>query len=183
MSGGSNERHRNFCRAGSFNNIDDFFRNSNSIVLNQGVLTALIRSGALDSLWGERLQLLEQANRLSNLAQAHRKAEVWGERPLFPIRYEPKGSRLPSERDAAERAEGEQETIGVRLTFPRITLTTTRGLITSEMDWLNQVLSSREPESEIYLNTCGYITRLPLRSSTTGLMNVVSKIGLGVEIW
>lgn len=166
-------------RTRPFDDIDGFLRHADAKLLNSGVLSALIRSGALDSLWRTRSQLLGEADRLVSLVRRHRESEAQAQRTLFKVGYVPKGGRIESD-DPAARAQGELETLGTRLTFPSLVIKAKAPLSAGEMEWLLTVLRSRQPESDVYLEIRGFRSKLPLRSSERGLKSVVQKIGLDV---
>lgn len=170
-------------RSRPFSDLNDFLRRADPKVLNAGVLSALARSGALDTLWPSRLDLLDEVDRLSGLAQKHRKASAEGSRTLFEFYYTPKIRHDSAEADKQEErlSKGELEALGVRLTFPPIILVTDRLLTESERSWLLTVLNSRTGESQVYLETNGFRVRLPIRSAKRGLASAVSKIGIRVE--
>jgi DNA polymerase-3 subunit alpha len=168
-------------RTRPFNDIDGFLRRADAKLLNSGVLTALVRSGALDSIWRSRKQLLGEADRLVSLVRRHRESEAQAQRTLLKVSYAPKGRADQSgDIDAVERAQGELETLGTRLTFPSLVIKAVAPLSASEMAWLMSVLRSRQPESDVYLEIRGFRSKLPLRSSERGLKSVVQKIGLDV---
>jgi DNA polymerase III alpha subunit len=166
-------------RTRPFNDIDGFLRRADAKLLNSGVLTALVRSGALDSIWRSRSQLLGEADRLVSLVRRHRESEAQAQCTLLKVSYAPKGRSERSD-DASERAQGELETLGTRLTFPSLVIKAEAPLSAGEMEWLLTVLCSRQPESDVYLEIRGFRSKLPLRSSERGLKSVVQKIGLDV---
>lgn len=159
--------------------LDDLFRRVDSNVLSIRVLSALIRSGCLDSLWGGRESLLAEAESISRLAQDHRVAAAGGQQSLVRLKYQPQTSFAP---DWEQRKADEIETLGVQLSHPRIMLKVPGSLTASESHWLYSILAAREPESEVYLCTEGYRVKLNLKSSARGLAHAVSKIGAEVEL-
>lgn len=163
-----------------FVDLDDFFRRTDPKVLNSRVLSALIRAGAFDSLWPNREGLLESADRVARLTINHRRLATFGERPLLRVRYTP---RTPKEapwtpEKASTVRQQELETLGVHLTHPRLILRAPRVLSESENHWLTQVLEAREPNSEVWIEAGSTRIQLPVRSSSTGLAEVVKMIGL-----
>lgn len=173
---------RGILRTRPFKDLDDFLWRVDPSVLNSGVLAALIKSGCLDSLWSDRSQILGEIDRLSALALSHRKAQSSGSGPLTRIRYELKAQPSSGRGQSSEIAAWEDDTIGVRLTYPRVVILCDKILSESEREWLMSVLKARPPESEVYLSTKGYESKLPLRTSAKGLETVLSKIQLKVEI-
>lgn len=163
-----------------FDSAHDFVNRVDASALNAKALSALVRSGALDSL-GVQRESLPELEGLAKLALDHRKLQTAGNRPLVPARYGLKGGVEP---DWDQRAKDEKLYLGVQLTFPRIELHSKERLTDSEYRWVENVLRSRKPESCVTMFEGEYVevTEMGIKSSPRGLQAALAKIGIEVKI-
>lgn len=162
-----------------FASLDDLIRRTSSSVLSSRVLTALVGSGSLDNLWGNRESALAENESILELARLQMAIRDEGQLALVPVRYEPNTKHSV---DWVKRGELERELLGLQLTYPQIMLKVPGTLSRSESEWVNTVLSSREPESEVFMESGGFRVALPIRSSVRGLECALGKLGIQVEV-
>lgn len=128
-----------------YTSLHDFYLRASSRALNIGVLTALIKSGAMDGLYQNRRAHLESAERLALVALADRESPrgdtLWG-----AVEYAPFPSPAA---DAAQLRAWEEETLGVPLSKPSAVVRVRRALSESEWDFLKLFLRGTEMEYEL----------------------------------
>lgn len=144
--------------------LDDFFRRFNSSVLNSGVLEALIRCGAFDSIWTSREQLMAEARDIAQMAQESRRQRDIGQESLVKTNFSPAGK---AQKDNRLRAEWELETIGVVLTHPVVILRPPGALDQDQWVWIHRVLANHPGDQEV---------RVQLGNST---IKLTTKVGFG----
>lgn len=132
-----------------YRTLDEFFRKADAKVLNAGVLKALGESGALDSLWPSREELVPQLPEIAVLASEDRKQRRKGQRKLFGVKYQPKKEAGQTEKDNQLRAEWELRTLGVVLTHPQVILRPQRPLSASEWGWVHSRLDQSPGSSKV----------------------------------
>lgn len=158
-----------------YRSLHDFFKRADAKVLNIGTLSALIRSGALDTLCSNRGALLADSQRLADLALQGRAKEALGDSGLFSQTYQPihQNPALDSVLQQWER-----ETLGVTLTHPTLTITITEGLDETEWVYLRETLLSHPGSSPVIVQFSRWHSRL--RISVTlddGLKGRLTRIG------
>lgn len=165
-----------------FRSLDGFFRNADPKVLNARVLSALVKTGSLDSLWASREELLEQAPELAALALRARGDRSGGQGSLIRTRYIPRTQAEGSPpQDSERRAADERELLGAVLTHPGITLTASRPLSESEWMWLRQVLLNGKPIQEVTLKLGNTTMKLPKTTYTPQLWTTLALVGIRTE--
>jgi hypothetical protein len=117
--------------------------------LNVGVVTALARCGALDSLTGgQREGLLEVVERHCERAVSVRKASKAAQRGIATPTY-----RVPKRSvDNAQRRRWERETLGVELSTGRILVRPRQPLNQPEMEWIRRTLVAHPGHQPVYLD-------------------------------
>lgn len=165
-----------------YTTIDNFFRRAPVTVLNAGVFSALVKSGALDSLWSSRTELLEQGPEIGSVALAHRKQARRGQRPVFNVRYRPQKAQGEAQEGSDVRRGFEQEVLGTVLTWPKVLLKLSRPLLPVEWKHIKDVLGYENPVSEVYAEFGKTRFKLPLSSEATERMaRAMGIVGVGVE--
>lgn len=113
-----------------YRGLDDFLRRAEAKGLNAGVLLALVRAGALDSLHADRGGLLQSATGLAERALADRQKARTGDTGLYRPSYRPAvGTASKSDYRAWEK-----EALGVELTVEDVHIRAQRPL--SQTEWL-----------------------------------------------
>jgi len=113
-----------------YRSLDDFLRRANAKALNAGVLVALVRSGALDSLHGDRGGLLVSAAELAERALADREKVKSGDTGLYRPSYRPAVGTASK----ADYRAWEKLSLGVELTVEDVHIRAQRPL--SQTEWL-----------------------------------------------
>jgi len=158
-----------------YRSLHDFFKRADAKVLNIGTLSALIRSGALDTLCSNRGALLADSQRLADLALQSRAKEALGDSGLFSQTYQPVHQE-PAPDSVLQQ--WERETLGVTLTYPTLTITITEGLDETEWVYLRETLLSHPGSSPVIVQFSRWHSRL--RISVTlddGLKGRLTRIG------
>lgn len=160
-----------------FRDVDEFFRRADSRVLDAGVCEALIKAGALDSLWGRRSELLEQSKKIAQVALTHRKAEARGQRPVVGVRYRPHHDRSWSaEEDRQLRNAWELELLGGVLRRSVIVLKPSRPLAPEEWLWIRQSMLGPAGGGQVRIEVGG--KRVPLGVNATISQDLVDQLDL-----
>lgn len=129
-----------------YGSLDQFFRNTPGKVLNARVLEALVKAGALDSLWSSREGLVQQAQGVAQLALEGRKHRSEGQSSLLRVRYRPQYTQEgPPPKDSNLRAGWERDTLGLAFTTPKVVLTLNRALSRQEWEWVAGLLGGHQP--------------------------------------
>lgn len=164
-----------------YRNIDQFFRKAPPKVLNAGVLSALVKSGAFDSVWSSRTELLEQGPELGQVALTHRRERKRGQRTILNTRYRPSKAQGQTEEDRGVRRALEQEVLGTVLTWPKAVLHLSRPLQPIEWKHVKEALGYQPPSQEVEVQLGK--TRWKLNAMTTvnqNLTNAMRAVGIGV---
>lgn len=166
-----------------YGTIDQFFRRADPKVLNANVLSALVKSGSLDSLWSSRTELLEQGAAIGAVALAHRDAARRGQRTLSQVRYRPaKTEAGKAEEDPALRRQLELESLGTVLTWPKVVLRLSRALTGIEWKHVRDALTYEQPTQEVEAVFGKTRFKLPVMSEgNQRLGKVVGIVGVEVE--
>jgi len=133
-----------------FKDLDDFFKRAPAAVLNAGVLHALVRSGALDTLDGRRVQLDGVAEELAGKALESRKKRSSGRTALFRQTFGLEQLSRDIE-DAAQYSVWERETLGISLTAERMILVPKEELSEAEWDWVADLIAHCPGQSEVFV--------------------------------
>lgn len=133
-------------RKRSFSNFGDFLTRIPSSALNSGVLGALCRSGALDSLCSSREALEANVDRFVQLEQERRK-QPKGTEYLVSPNY---GCR-PCGRAVDLRREWERATLGVEVSVGVVTIRPTRDrtLSEQELEYIHRVIQANPGSSPV----------------------------------
>jgi DNA polymerase-3 subunit alpha len=118
-----------------YNSMEDFWQRAHPKVLNAGVLSAAIRSGAFDQLEPDREQLFANLGPLAARALADRELEAQGHTRLWTS-----FDLLPGQPRMALRQEWETEVLGISLTRRAVDLHIRGRLKEEEMYYLRDVL-------------------------------------------
>lgn len=118
------------CRNRPYRDLNAFLVRADAKALNSGVLGALIRAGALDSLWMDRGGLLASAGALADRALADRAKARAGDTGLYRTSYRP----VAGTASKADYRAWEKETLGVELTIDDVHIRAQRPL--SQVEWL-----------------------------------------------
>lgn len=159
-----------------YSTIDNFFRNADPKVLNAGVFSALVKSGAFDSLWSSRTELLEQGPEIGAVALEHRKAQRRGQRTILNTRYRPQKTPGQAQEDSGLRRALEQDVLGTYLTFPRVVLRLSRPLSPVEWKHIKDVLGYENPTCEVYAELGKTRFRLPVLSEANSRLEKAMRI-------
>ncbi len=123
--------------------LDDFFRRADRKVLKSNVLETLVKSGALDSLWSSREELVQQAQDVAQMAIEGRRASKTGQSGFYSdARYRPRKEGSAAQKDSGLRAEWEREALGVQLSWPDLVLKLGRPLSENEWIWVRTIVRS-----------------------------------------
>jgi DNA polymerase-3 subunit alpha len=124
------------CKRRPYSSLDSFFRRVDPKALNAGIIKALAKSGTLDTLNDDRAALLEDAERLTELASRER-----GNRgdTLFGYSYVPRPVPTPG---VEVLREWELETLGVMLAKPEVSIAVEKPLTPSQWAYLSATLKN-----------------------------------------
>lgn len=124
-----------------YKSIDHFYRTASLTVLNIGVLNALIRSGALDSLDDRRILHSEEAEALSSRARDERQSGRQGKVSLLRKQFQ-----LPTEASiqpgGSQLRNWETEYLGMQLSHSEMALQLIRPLTEAEWGYVGQLIDA-----------------------------------------
>ena len=123
-----------------YSSIDDFFKRAPKKALNSGVLGALIRSGAFDSLTPAREDLFDQREMLVEDGLEWRKNDAAGDNGFFTHTISP---QLKTPRDLSLREKWEKELLGVKLSAQHLSIRLTeRWTEEGTLEYIKMLLDS-----------------------------------------
>jgi DNA polymerase III subunit alpha len=133
------------CKRRPYKSLDDFFRRVDPKALNAGIAKALAKSGTLDTLHPDRAALLEDAERLTELASRER-----GNRGdnLFGYSYQPRPV-APVGLDTIR--EWELDTLGVTLVKPLVSIAVDKPLTPTQWVYMSATLKNSGADIEYVL--------------------------------
>lgn len=158
--------------------LEDFFHRADRKVLNLAVLSALIESGAFDSLEPDREGFLASAEALSARAISDRQLATKGQRRLFS-EYTVQGGKLT----VRVRQQHEKNRLGLSLTVGRVTLASERYLDENELRYLRSTLEQHQGRARVQITFKGLTTyRMSAKISVTdGLRYSLKALGLQIR--
>lgn len=166
-----------------YGSIDELFRRADHKVLNAKVLEALGQSGALDSLWSSREELVGQAHELARLALEDRRHAASGQHKILRVRYRPTRQKEGSpQKDTNLRAEWERATLGTTFTQPSVLISLTRPLSPSEWVWAYRLLTSQPGRQPVRIIIRGIAIKVPIKTvMTEELKSHLSRVGMNIS--
>lgn len=130
-----------------FKNLDDFYRRAPDSAINSGVLSALIRSGALDGL-ASRESHMKRYEEFADRARNIRAMQKKGQRGVVKTKFSVKDTPV----SLPKRKQWEKETVGVELSVSRVIIKPHQVLPPGAIVWLKKTLESYPGRQPVYLD-------------------------------
>jgi DNA polymerase-3 subunit alpha len=134
-----------------YKSVDHFYRTASLTVLNIGVLNALVRSGAMDSLEPARRAHSADAERLSQQAREDRTNRSSGRVSLLRRGYSVGPLDSATGEGSGFVADWENEYLGLRLSYEQMDITLARALTDSEWGYVAQMIDACPGDSPVNL--------------------------------
>lgn len=138
-----------------YKSFDHFYRTASLTVLNIGVLNALVRSGALDSLASDRILHAAQAEALSSRAREQRQNRDQGKVSLLRKQFQLSLQGV-SELAGSSVGDWETEYLGVRLSYEEMAISLVRALSESEWGYVGQLIDACPGEAPVNIYYQGH---------------------------
>lgn len=131
-----------------YHTFSDFLMRAPMNCLNIGVVTALVKSGALDGLVTDRAHTLERLQDILDVTTDIRRAREAGQPSIAPLVF-----LLPAQiADRSQYQEWEEEVLGVRLSKPKIVLSSRGWLQEPELEFLKRTIQEFPGSQEVLLD-------------------------------
>jgi DNA polymerase-3 subunit alpha len=130
-----------------YRDLSDFYHRIPSSALNSGVVGALVRSGALDSLCANREGHEAICDRFVKLEQDRRK--LGGQPLLVDPTY---AVRSSDKRDIKRRREWEHATIGVEVSVGTVTIVPNQALTEMELEYIRRVIDQNPGQAPVVID-------------------------------
>lgn len=158
-----------------YNDLPSFFRRADGKVLNVGTLRALVKAGALDTLYPRRTELLMDVERLSELAGREK-----GNRgnTLFSYSYDPR--HHGSDADSDLRA-WEAEVLGVELSKPKKGFDVQSPKTPSEWEYIRRTLTNVGADLEYTLTYRGQVVAKGVCTLSSDVIETLKDLGVAVR--